>query len=78
MSKTFFIKAKIHLLRIESHTCSIFLFYKSIDVSIFWQVEAFFEAAREDVDLQLQLRQEGIIFFLHLLGTVAALTNTQQ
>jgi hypothetical protein len=31
-------------------------------------VEAFFEAAREDVDLQLQLRQEGILFFLHLLG----------
>ena len=34
----------------------------------FHKVEAFFETAREDVDLQLKLRQEGIVFFLHLLG----------
>ena len=46
--------------------CSDWLIYPQI--LPFHKVEAFFEAAREDVDLQLKLRQEGIVFFLHLLG----------
>ena len=39
-----------------------------LDRWVFDKVESFFNAAREDVDLQLKLRQDKVVLFLHLLG----------
>ena len=39
-----------------------------LDHWVFDKVESFFNAAREDVDLQLKLRQDKVVLFLHLLG----------
>ena len=40
--------------------------YDLIEISL--QVERFFQSALENTSLQLQLREEGNMFFLHLLG----------
>ena len=39
-----------------------------LDSWVFDKVESFFNAAREDVNLQLKLRQDKVVLFLHLLG----------
>lgn len=39
-----------------------------LDLWVFDKVESFFHAARQDVNLQLKLRQDKVILFLHLLG----------
>ena len=39
-----------------------------LDLWVFDKVESFFNAAREDVNLQLKLRQDKVVLFLHLLG----------
>ena len=40
----------------------------SLDTWVFDRVEQFFNSAMENTSLQLQLRQDGNVFFLHLLG----------
>ncbi len=39
-----------------------------LDTWVFDRVDAFFERARDDVDLQMKLREDKLVLFLHLLG----------
>jgi len=40
----------------------------ALDLWVFDKVEKMFDKAKDDVELQLALRQDGVVFFLHLLG----------
>lgn len=39
-----------------------------LDTWVFERVESFFERARQDMDLQMRLRGDRVVLFLHLLG----------
>ena len=40
----------------------------NLDTWVFDKVKSFFSSARENVDLQMELRKTKSVFFLHLLG----------